>query len=338
MSLKTLARRLLASVALTTGALSAMAAIPASERQVLIDFYNSTGGDAWGNNTGWKTAGVFSPVGTECTWRGIGCDATETHVTGIGMDNNNLVGPLPANLNQLTQVQELLLMRNRLSGSIPSLNGLTALQGLYLNANELTGPIPSLSGLSALEMLYLAGNRLSGPIPSLADLTSLQHFVVGNNQLTGSPPAVPPSFPPGSATLCANFLHTPSATDTAWDAAVGGTWSTGCTPGYQVSTSAGPGGSISPAQGVAAGTAATVTVTPDPGFVVDAVGGTCGGAWDAAAGFYTTNAVTADCTVVVASFSRVAPVPAMGEWMLMAMGLLLGGLGVRRLRRSAPAG
>ncbi|HEY6942205.1 proprotein convertase P-domain-containing protein [Dokdonella sp.] len=59
-----------------------------------------------------------------------------------------------------------------------------------------------------------------------------------------------------------------------------------------------PSGSISPntAQVVNDGDTTAFTLTPDAGFHIDTVGGTCGGTL--AANTFTTNAITADCTVI----------------------------------------
>ncbi len=58
--------------------LALSAAIPAAERQALIDLYNSTNGASWTNNTGWKTAPLhtdgFAMPGTENTWFGVTTD------------------------------------------------------------------------------------------------------------------------------------------------------------------------------------------------------------------------------------------------------------------------
>lgn len=56
-------------------------------------------------------------------------------------------------------------------------------------------------------------------------------------------------------------------------------------------------GSISPPapQAIAPGGHASFTLTPDTGFAIDSVGGTCGGSLDGAV--YTTSAITANCTV-----------------------------------------
>jgi len=75
---KVASRGLLLMLLLIGWVTTAQAVIPASERQVLIDLYNSTNGANWTNNTGWLGA-----VGTECSWYGITCDSTQSHVTNF---------------------------------------------------------------------------------------------------------------------------------------------------------------------------------------------------------------------------------------------------------------
>lgn len=76
-------------------------------------------------------------------------------------------------------------------------------------------------------------------------------------------------------------------------------------PLFTVSASAGTGGHVTPAtQSVASGVAANLTLTPDFGYQVGSIGGTC--PTGARSGnTLTTGAVTADCTVTV-SFAAVA--------------------------------
>jgi hypothetical protein len=260
-----------------------------------------------------------------------------TALEGFYANNNQLTGPIPS-LSGLTALKVFYAPFNQLTGPLPGLSGLTALRDFYVHNNQLTGPIPDLSGLTALRDFYVHNNQLTGPIPDLGGLTALERFYARNNQLTGTPPAAPPNLLADGSALCPNLLHTPSPTDAAWDAATPGvSWSTGCTPGYVVSPSAGPGGSVGPDQGVAAGLTATIAITPDAGQVVDAVTSSCGGALTG--NDFTTGAVNADCTVAVTfraaapTAAAVTPVPTLGEWGLMLLGLLAAGLGARRLRR-----
>ena len=91
------------------------------------------------------------------------------------------------------------------------------------------------------------------------------------------------------------------------------------------------GGAIGPAsQGVVDGAAATLTLTPEPGWSVSGVVSTCGGTQTG--NNFTITAVTANCTVT-ASFARATTaVPTLGQWALMTLALLMAGLGLRRVR------
>ena len=123
----------------------------------------------------------------------------------------------------------------------------------------------------------------------------------GSAHNTGTTPLL--TSAPGSG-LCS--AGTPSSvtggTSTfTWNCAGSGTGSTSAScqapRGYTVTPSAGANGSISPstAQTVAYNATPSFTLSPDSGYVVDAVAGTCGG--NLTGSSYTTAAVTQDCTV-----------------------------------------
>ena len=78
---------------------------------------------------------------------------------------------------------------------------------------------------------------------------------------------------------------------------------------YTVTPSAGAGGSISPSspQTVEEGATTSFTVTPNSGYQIDAVGGTCGGTLSGST--YTTAAVTQDCSVKVDFTEEVTGLP-----------------------------
>ena len=173
---------------------SAFAAIPATERAALIALYNSTDGDNWTDNSGWKTppleADGFAQIGTEDTWYGVTC-VLNTYVHGIDLNSNNLSGTIPSELSNLTNLYRLDLYRNQLTGTIPAeLGGLANLVFLSLYENQLTGAIPAELGLTELGQLNLSFNQLTGSIPAeLGNLTNLTRLYLRSNQLTGSIPA-----------------------------------------------------------------------------------------------------------------------------------------------------
>ena len=83
-----------------------------SDRAILMVFYRATGGgSAWtGNN--W---GSDQSIGT---WQGVTTNA-EGRVTRLVLNNRGLSGSIPAELGQLTNLEQLNLYENELSGSIP---------------------------------------------------------------------------------------------------------------------------------------------------------------------------------------------------------------------------
>ena len=76
-------------------------------------------------------------------WEGVTVDGAPQRVTALRLNDKQLSGTIPAELDSLSNLEELYLNRNRLSGHIPSeLGRLDNLQRLYLSGNRLTGCIP----------------------------------------------------------------------------------------------------------------------------------------------------------------------------------------------------
>ena len=110
----------------------------------------------------------------------------------LSLFSNQLTGEIPAELGQLTQLQVLNLSGNQLTGEIPvELVELTQLRELHLDFNQLTGMIPAeLGQLSRLGDLYLDNNQLTGMIPpQLGQLLQLGALGLDHNQLTGEIPS-----------------------------------------------------------------------------------------------------------------------------------------------------
>ena len=157
----------------------------ASDRAALVALYNATGGASWFTGTNWLSERPFGE------WHGVTTNS-DGRVTELWLDRNQLTGPIPAELGDLTNLQTLVLDNNELTGPIPAeLGDRTNLVELWLSHNALTGAIPAeLGDLTNLVSLNFSSNQLTGPIPAeLGDLTNLQTLVLDNNQLTGPIPA-----------------------------------------------------------------------------------------------------------------------------------------------------
>ena len=185
-----------------------MECAPATDRDLLVETYDATGGANWVRKENWLTdapLGEWSGISVDGDGRVNGLNLPRNDLTGaippelgslarltyLHLEHNELTGPIPPELGDLSQLNSLALNGNQLTGSIPAqLGNLLQLQYLILNDNQLTGSIPAqLESLSQLLFLYLYGNQLTGSIPEqLGLLSGLQGLYLLGNQLTGPVP------------------------------------------------------------------------------------------------------------------------------------------------------
>ena len=139
------------------------------DRANLVALYNATGDPNWERNNNWLSDMPISE------WSGV-TTGDNGRVTGLDLNENQLIGGIPPELGNLANLTQLFLYGNQLSGGIPpELGNLASLTVLRLHENQLSGEIPpELDNLTNLNLtvLRLDGNQLSGGIPpdNLANL------------------------------------------------------------------------------------------------------------------------------------------------------------------------
>uniref|UniRef100_A0A8R7QJ44 Receptor kinase-like protein Xa21 n=2 Tax=Triticum urartu TaxID=4572 RepID=A0A8R7QJ44_TRIUA len=113
-----------------------------------------------------------------------------TSMTEMVLDNNKLAGCIPVELGEkLTSLEGITLRHNNLTGPIPaSLANLSNLHNLSFSNNQLTGSIPpGLGSIRSMRRFGLFGNNLFGMLPpSLYNWSSIEVVDVGENILHGS--------------------------------------------------------------------------------------------------------------------------------------------------------
>ncbi|ONK71333.1 uncharacterized protein A4U43_C04F7400 [Asparagus officinalis] len=162
----------------------------------------------------WPSSGS-DPCGD--SWPYIFCSASR--INQIQTKDLNLRGTLPKDFNKLTELSNLGLQNNELSGSLPSFSGLSKLEKAYLGNNKFdTIPSDFFNGLTSLQVLSLEYNPLNestgwtlpldlkdsaqltnlsltecnlvGPLPDfLGSMNSLAVLEMSYNNLSGEIPA-----------------------------------------------------------------------------------------------------------------------------------------------------
>ena len=153
------------------------------DRAVLRALYEATNGRTWDRWDSWLSA---DPM-----WRWWGVRTRDYRVTHLYLSNNILVGSIPPEIGDLSELEILRLDYNTLQGGIPAEIGkLSKLRELHLSNSGLSGSIPpELGDLSRLEVLEVGVSELAGSIPpALARLSRLTSLGLQANDLTGQIP------------------------------------------------------------------------------------------------------------------------------------------------------
>ncbi len=138
------------------------AEIIASERQILIEFYQATDGEHWKKNTNWLT------TADTCSWFGITC--LENQQFELNLSGNNVVGTLPDSFAHLDH-----LVRLNFNGSLIYFysSGLILNSNIALNFIQLSENLGNLKNLKELELNTLSLSHLPRSFSNLKKLTKL---------------------------------------------------------------------------------------------------------------------------------------------------------------------
>ncbi|KAL2589432.1 hypothetical protein AAZV13_13G229200 [Glycine max] len=105
---------------------------------------------------------------------------------------NRLTGPIPKEIANITNLQNLVLEFNQFSGNLPpELGNLPSIQKLHLTSNNFTGELPeTLAKLTTLTELRLSDNQFSGKIPDFIQRwTDLEMLTIQGSGLSGPIPS-----------------------------------------------------------------------------------------------------------------------------------------------------
>ena len=99
------------------------------------------------------------------------------------LQNNSLIGPIPTEIGNLTELTILSLSTNSLTGPIPTeIGNLTKLEELYLTNTSLIGPIPTEIGKLTQLMFLYAQNNFLHTLPLIESIPNSAFIFINNNK------------------------------------------------------------------------------------------------------------------------------------------------------------
>ncbi len=164
--------------------------IPESEKKILLDIYNQLDGANWKSSKRWDI--TQSPS----TWKGI--TIKDGHVTIIKLAYTGLKGQFPSSIAGLSELKELWLYGNKLTGNVPDalfthqklskivLDSQVEINSKRETIHTLTGTLPSKIDMPELTVLSVNSCGLTGELPKEIKAPKLQQVILSNNKFTGS--------------------------------------------------------------------------------------------------------------------------------------------------------
>jgi Leucine-rich repeat (LRR) protein len=108
-------------------------------------------------------------------------------VNYIGPNSSDF--PIPQSFGNLTNLKYLIFVNSRINDFNP-LTSLTNLKNILLTKNSITGSIPDLSNLEFLNTLWLDDNELTGALPQYFEQFNFGSLLISNNNLQGNIPSI----------------------------------------------------------------------------------------------------------------------------------------------------
>ncbi|KAJ9671369.1 hypothetical protein PVL29_025188 [Vitis rotundifolia] len=114
-----------------------------------------------------------------------------TQLGRLDMQGTSMDGPIPSTISLLTNLTQLRISDlNGSSMAFPNLQNLTNMQELVLRNCSITDSIPDyIGGMASLKTLDLSFNRLSGQVSDTWSLSKLEYLFLTNNSLSGTLPS-----------------------------------------------------------------------------------------------------------------------------------------------------
>ncbi|KAL7579018.1 hypothetical protein ACA910_019060 [Epithemia clementina (nom. ined.)] len=151
-------------------------------KDILKQFFTSTGGSNWKNKDGWLTNPDI------CTWYGVTC-RDNAFVETINLGGNNLVNSPPKEIFELGGLKKLWLYSNPIDFRFDGIENATMLENIQLDSTN-TQSLQGVGNAPALKYLDVRFNGLLGTLPEdeIDQLDQLEVLLVSDNKFFGQLP------------------------------------------------------------------------------------------------------------------------------------------------------
>eukprot|EP00977_Amphora_coffeiformis_P013767 scaffold3676_cov166-Amphora_coffeaeformis.AAC.5 len=156
-----------------------------SEFEILEEFFDTAGGEAWNDNSGWKSKTV--PF---CNWFGISCTKNvdgDDSVSEISLPSNNLINRVAPIVFHLPSLRVLDVSGNAVAMSFRDAHRAKNLEELNISNTNIAS-VKGVGGAKSLIQLSMSNNALYGQeIPTeIYTLNRLTHLNLSRNGFVGS--------------------------------------------------------------------------------------------------------------------------------------------------------
>lgn len=159
---------------------------PEGDLAAAKDFYNSTGGDNWDNNTGWD----MQATSLTSNWHGVTVE--NGRLVSLDMYENNLVGTLPNSIRNWDKIRYFNVKQpsgdtvgSRLVGQIPNISTWTEIESLLFSGRDLKNPNIAPNSSQHPGKSDTSGNSFEGPLPDIyGNMTKLKYLEISGSRLT----------------------------------------------------------------------------------------------------------------------------------------------------------
>ncbi len=170
---------------------SSVLSLSVTERAALKTIYDATNGDSWSYRTYASTEITTGSGSVDVRGFETIDIAGERKITKLSFSGMNLNGPLPAEIDDFTELLELNLSSNSISSLPTEIGNLTKLLNLNINSNGSITTLPSVVGnLSELISLTFNSTQIDLIPTTLGDLKKLQTLEFGSTKITLLPPEI----------------------------------------------------------------------------------------------------------------------------------------------------